>query len=177
MLIPIPGPEPIGRRDRVAAGLRRREARRADLPERQNAACEGQAADGDRSHGKGAKSRLVPISDRLAAVLGEWSGIVSSNGDRAGGQVLRGFNQRGNVTDSLSAVGLFKIVQSYGAEIDKPELAPHDLRRTYAQIGYDSGVPITQISKLLGHASVATTQCYLNLELDLETTVSDFVPL
>jgi site-specific recombinase XerD len=38
------------------------------------------------------------------------------------------------------------------------------------------GIPITQISKLLGHSSIATTQRYLNLSLDLETTVSDFVP-
>jgi integrase len=60
--------------------------------------------------------------------------------------------------------------------MDKPSLAPHDLRRTYAQIGYESGVPITQISKLLGHTSIAMTLRYLNLSLDLETTVSDFVP-
>jgi integrase len=57
-----------------------------------------------------------------------------------------------------------------------PELAPHDLRRTYAQLGYEVGVPITQISKLPGHSSVATTQRYLNLGLDLEATISDFVP-
>jgi len=58
----------------------------------------------------------------------------------------------------------------------KLELAPHDLRRTYTQLGYEAGIPITQIGKLLGHASIATTQRYLNLELDLETTISDFIP-
>ena len=57
------------------------------------------------------------------------------------------------------------------------ELAPHDLRRTSAQLGYEADVPITQISVLLGHSSVATTQKYLNLALDVETTVSDFIPL
>lgn len=71
---------------------------------------------------------------------------------------------------------IFALVCRRGAKIGKPHLAPHDLRRTYAQLGYEAGVPITQISKLLGHASVATTQRYLNLDLDLETTVSDFVP-
>jgi integrase len=40
-----------------------------------------------------------------------------------------------------------------------------------------SGVPITQIKELLGHASVATTQKYLDLSLDLDNTASDFVPL
>ena len=57
------------------------------------------------------------------------------------------------------------------------ELSPHDLRRTYAHLGYDAGVPITQIKELLGHASIATTQKYLDLSLDLDNTASDFVPL
>lgn len=64
----------------------------------------------------------------------------------------------------------------YGKQMGKPELASHDLRRTYAQLGYEAGVPITQISTLLGHASIETTMRYLNLDLDLETTVSDFIP-
>ena len=38
----------------------------------------------------------------------------------------------------------------HGAKIGMPELYPHVLRRTFAQIGYESGVPITQISKQLG---------------------------
>jgi integrase len=63
-----------------------------------------------------------------------------------------------------------------GKMIGKPELQPHDLRRTYAQLGYEAGVPVTQISRLLGHASIATTQRYLNLALDLQVTASDFVP-
>jgi integrase len=46
-----------------------------------------------------------------------------------------------------------------------------------AQIGYEAEVPITQISKQLGHSSIATTQRYLNMELDLVTTISDFIPL
>jgi hypothetical protein len=36
---------------------------------------------------------------------------------------------------------------------------------------------VGQISKLLGHNSVATTQRYLNLDLNLEVTASDFVRL
>jgi integrase len=77
----------------------------------------------------------------------------------------------------MSAVALFQIVRKYGRLINVPNLAPHDLRRTFAQLGYEAGVPITQISVLLGHANVSTTQKYLNLALDLETTVSDFIPL
>jgi len=67
-------------------------------------------------------------------------------------------------------------VRKHGALIGQPALAPHDLRRTYAQLGYQAGVPLTQISRLLGHASLTTTQRYLNLDLDLDVTVSDFIP-
>jgi integrase len=90
---------------------------------------------------------------------------------------MRSVDKAGNLGDDLSAVAMYQIVRAHGREIGKPELAPHDLRRTYAQIGYESGVPITQIKTLLGHSSVATTQRYLNLDLDLETTISDFVPV
>jgi len=48
--------------------------------------------------------------------------------------------------------------------------------RLNAELGRRAGVPISQISKLLGHASIETTQEYLNIELDLDTTISDFVP-
>jgi len=77
--------------------------------------------------------------------------------------------------ESLSTVGIFKIVRKHGAAIGLPELAMHDLRRIYAQIGYENGVSLTQLATLLGHASVQTTIRYLNLDLDLKVTASDFV--
>ncbi|MCL4299436.1 MAG: site-specific integrase [Anaerolineae bacterium] len=120
--------------------------------------------------GKGAKDRVVPINDRLAAALEEWQAMVG------GGYIARAISKGGAVGESLSAIGVFQIVRGAGEEIGKPELAPHDFRRTYAQLGYEAGVAITQISKLLGHANVATTQRYLNLDLDLKITVSDFIP-
>lgn len=124
-------------------------------------------------HGKGAKDRVVPISDRFAAVLDEWRARSKGQDDDF---VCRSLGMDRKLGDSLSPIGLFKIVRKHGAAIGKPKLAPHDLRRTYAQLAYDAGVPITQISVLLGHASIATTQRYLNLELDLDTTASDFIP-
>lgn len=120
--------------------------------------------------GKGAKDRIVPINDRLASALDAWKVITGP------GLVARSISKGGVIGDSLSAIGIFHIVRSAGRAIGKPDLAPHDLRRTFAQLGYEAGVPITQISLLLGHSSVATTQRYLNLDLDLDSTVSDFIP-
>jgi integrase len=121
--------------------------------------------------GKGSKERQIPISEVLAKRLQAWK---IQTGD---GRITRAIGRKKEITNSLSPIGIFEIVQKHGALIEVPELAPHDLRRTYAQLGYEAGIPITQISRLLGHASVKTTQTYLNLELDLDTTISDFIPL
>jgi integrase len=99
--------------------------------------------------GKGAKDRVVPINDRLAIAVNEWGALVGHTG-----LIARAVSKSGAIRDRISAIGIFEIVRSAGESIGKPELAPHDLRRTYAQLGYEAGVSIIQISKLLGHASV-----------------------
>lgn len=121
--------------------------------------------------GKGDKSRVIPIQDKLADRLEEWRDITG------GGYIARSLGRRQELGESMSAVAVFHLVNKYGKQIGMDELAPHDCRRTFAQLGYEAGIPITQISTLLGHSSVATTQRYLNLSLDLETTASDFIPL
>jgi integrase len=121
--------------------------------------------------GKGNKSRAIPISDTLARHLLAWQKVTGP------GNVVRSINKAGRINGHLSPIGVHNIVRQYGALIGIPELDSHDLRRTYAMIGFMAGVPITQVSQLLGHASVRTTQTYLNLEIDLESTISDFIPL
>ena len=168
--------EVSGLRDRVvlgllvAAGLRRQEAAMLTFDDVKVQPVANRMRTVLAVKGKGAKDRIVPISDSLGNALRHWGELV---GD---GRVCRRLTKRKGIGDALSPVGVFNIVRRHGEMMDKPELAPHDLRRTYAQLGYEAGVPITQISILLGHANVATTQRYLNLELDLETTASDFVP-
>ncbi len=167
----------VGQRDRlvlgllVAAGLRREEAVNLTFADVKLQPIERKIRTVLAVRGKGAKKRTVPINDALANALDEWGKVIGHRG-----RVLRSIDRRREWRDSLSAVGLFYIVQEHGAAIGLPDLAPHDLRRTYAQLGFEAGIPITQIGRLLGHASVATTQRYLNLDLDLETTVSDFIP-
>lgn len=172
----VPGVK--GERDRLAlallvgAGLRREEGTNLTFADVKEQPVKNRLRTVLQVNGKGAKNRTLPVSDKLAGMIAEWGERV--NGD---GLVLRSITKGGEIGESFSAVGLFNVVRQYGQRMGKSKLAPHDLRRTYAQIGYESGVPITQISKLLGHESVATTQRYLNLDLDLETTISDFVPL
>jgi integrase/recombinase XerC len=171
------GPGIEGERDRaalgllVAAGLRREEAVSLTFADVKLQPVEGRMRTVLDVAGKGSKDRVVPISDDLANLIDTWGRRVGN-----AGPIIRSLGRNRQPGESMSAVALFKLVRRYGARIGKPDLAAHDLRRTYAQIGYEAGMPITQISKLLGHASVATTQRYLNLDLDLATTASDFVP-
>lgn len=121
--------------------------------------------------GKGDKDRIIPINNKLASYLRQWQAMTGS------GYVARSISKSGTIGADLSEIGIHNIVRHYGALIGIPELDSHDLRRTYAQIGYNAGVPVTQVSRLLGHADIRTTQRYLNLDIDLEQTASDFIPL
>lgn len=121
--------------------------------------------------GKGAKYRDIPISDKLAKILDDW--CIKSGND----YILCNVGMNGIITGQLSNSSVFARVRKYGTKIGKPGLTVHDLRRTYAQLGFEAGVPITQISKLLGHEDVRTTQIYLNLDTNYEVTISDFIPL
>lgn len=121
--------------------------------------------------GKGAKDRVIPISRLLADRLRDWQEIVG------GGLVARSLGKGKKLGPSLSAVSVYQIVRKYGKMIDVPKLTALDLRRTYAHLAYNAGIPITQIKLLLGHAKLITTQDYLDLATDLEDTTGDFVPL
>ena len=45
-----------------------------------------------------------------------------------------------------------------------PALGPHDLRRTWGKRAYEQQMPLDQISLILGHASIKTTEIYLGLK-------------
>lgn len=121
--------------------------------------------------GKGEKDRVIPIQPLLEERLHQWHKEV---GD---GYIARAVNKAGTINGSLSDNSVNDIVKKYGAAIGVPELEAHDLRRTFARLGYDAGVPVEQISKLLGHESIQTTMTYLGIDIDIESTVSDFIPL
>lgn len=181
-MVSLPPANLKGQRDKLAlsilaaAGLRREEAVNLQWTAVKLQPIKGKLRTILQVQGKGAKNRVVPVSDALSALLDRWAGVT---GGRQG-YILRSVrykNKEWLLGERLSAVGLFNIVSHYGKVLGRPELAPHDLRRTYAQIGHEAGVPLEQISILLGHDSIETTRVYLNLNLDLAKTISDFVPI
>jgi len=173
----IQGRRPLAKRNKVVlallvgAGLRRDELVNLTWKDVKK---QGERTVLDVVKGKGDKRRTVPISEGLDAILEDWRHFCEANKSE---RVVRSFAAGGVLTDSLTSAQVFNIVRKEGKRIGKPGLAPHDLRRSFAQLGFENGVPVTQLSRLLGHASIETTQKYLNLELDLDVTASDFVPL
>lgn len=161
-----------GMRDRVVLGLLLGAGLRRD--ELATLTWDHIVAQGDRKvlsiTGKGKKRRVIPLHVKLVAMLDQWAETIGRVGF-----ICRSVTKGGEVGKRISGQGILDIVDAYGQELGE-NLRPHDLRRTYARIGYDAGIDIGQISKLLGHASIATTQRYLGLQIDLKKTVSDFVP-
>ena len=77
-------------------------------------------------------------------------------------KLLRAIRTDGRtLTDSLSAAAVRDIVRKRGRMIGIPDLAPHDLRRTFSTLSKAGGAPIEMIQQALGHASIQTTERYL----------------
>jgi site-specific recombinase XerC len=118
--------------------------------------------------GKGGKVRSVPIAAWVKAAIDRWlsaAGITE-------GCVLRPVNKGARVGhERMTEAGIYVALQAY------VELAPHDLRRSFARMARKSGCAIEQIQLSLGHSSVATTERYLGTALDLMDAPSDRIRL
>ena len=55
------------------------------------------------------------------------------------------------------------VVRKIGRRVGVDNVHPHRFRRTGATMALRQGMPITTVSKLLGHESVETTQIYLDI--------------
>jgi integrase len=70
----------------------------------------------------------------------------------------------------------YRVVRKHAGAIGA-QLAPHDLRRTYAKLARLAGGVLEQIQLTLGHASLETTQRYLGTDLDYKRAPSDLIKL
>ena len=53
------------------------------------------------------------------------------------------------------------------------DVAPHDMRRTFANLAKTGGAGIDQIQLSLGHASIQTAEAYLGTDQDLTDAPCD----
>jgi site-specific recombinase XerD len=127
--------------------------------------------------GKGAKDRLVPISDRLLTELRAWWRVQrpplwlfpggKPNARLTGEPITDGGVQR-----------IFRRVRAV-AGINKPA-SMHTLRHSFATHMLEAGVNIAVLQRMLGHSHLSTTARYLHFSLrDLQRAPSllDLLPL
>jgi site-specific recombinase XerD len=115
--------------------------------------------------GKGRKDRTVPIRADVARLvrtylhstgrrLGEAGPLFRAHDRGAGSRVRRRLSAR--------AVGYLVARCTAAAGVDAKSISPHSLRHTYALRALRAGGNVVAVSKLLGHASVSTTQRYVD---------------
>ena len=177
-LISTPNPATAkGRRDRallaalLGCGLRRKEAAALAVEHIQLREARWVIVD---LVGKGGRVRSVPMPSWTKAAIDAWT----SAAEITGGLVFRATCKGGKVAgDSMTAQSIFEVVRLYGAKIGVPELAPHDLRRTFAKLAHKGRAALEQIQLSLGHASVVTTEKYLGVRQDLTDAPCDHLGL
>ena len=57
------------------------------------------------------------------------------------------------------------------------EIAPHDLRRTFAKLAHKGGSALDQIELSLGHGSIQTTERFLGVQQNLTDAPCDHLKL
>ena len=119
--------------------------------------------------GKGSKRRQVKLPESVKAALDIWHAFQPVGARRV-------FTQAdGNAITSnpLSYRRLYMIVREISKGAGLTNVAPHDLRRTFARGAYEAGASFEIIRQTLGHAHMATTEHYVNATFELENSAPD----
>ena len=115
--------------------------------------------------GKGGRDRRVPLRASVAAAVRAY---LDATGRllRAEGAVFLGEDRAAasRADRRMSPRALGYLVQRYlaPARIEGKHFSPHGCRHTFALRALRGGSDLLAVSKLLGHAQVATTQVYLD---------------
>jgi integrase/recombinase XerD len=118
------------------------------------------ALQGDRPFlilkGKGGKERLVPLSDRARAAVGDYAQLVPRDQPWLFPSGKK----------HLSRVRLYQLVRELAASAGIPpdRISPHVLRHAFATHLLEGGADLRALQLLLGHADIATTQIYTHVD-------------
>ncbi|MCL5257345.1 MAG: tyrosine recombinase [Chloroflexi bacterium] len=113
-----------------------------------------------RCAGKGARERTIPIGRGVADYLGDYMQNGRARLGRVNGQDALFLNQRGQ---RLTRQGLWLILKGHAQEAGIGDITPQTLRHSFASHKLSSGLDISSVQKILGHASITTTQVYKRL--------------
>jgi integrase/recombinase XerD len=126
-------------------------------------------------HGKGNKDRVVPISERVCAMVREYILFVRPAFVKKNDPGYLILNRSGN---KMVANGIYVVVKSC---VDlagiKKNITTHSLRHTCATHMLKNGAPVRHIQEMLGHESLESTQIYTHVTInDLKAIHAKYHP-
>jgi integrase/recombinase XerD len=117
-----------------------------------------------RVHGKGGKTRYLPLHPATAGLITEYLEALGAVQDGSAPLFRPVKNNVQKRTDTaMTADGVYKLVQAYAQQIGLfgiERLGVHALRATAATNALDHQADIAKVQEWLGHANISTTRLY-----------------
>jgi site-specific recombinase XerD len=111
-------------------------------------------------HGKGDKTRYVPLHPATAALIHDYL-EAAGHGEDENGALFRPLrnNTTGKLDGAITPDAIYKLVRAYSKAIGA-EVGAHAMRATAATNALDHQADIAKVQEWLGHANIATTRIY-----------------
>ncbi|WP_134500507.1 site-specific tyrosine recombinase XerD [Microvirga pakistanensis] len=126
--------------------------------------------------GKGAKERLVPLTDAARDAVRAYVVLLEEQGRAVGPWLFPAESEAGHLTRQAFARDLKAVASGAGLRADT--ISPHVLRHAFASHLLQNGADLRVVQELLGHSDISTTQIYTHvLDERLKSMVRDLHPL
>jgi len=120
-------------------------------------------------HGKGNKSRLLPLGRKAVQATRRWLALRPEKAKADESALFVG--HRGT---RLSARGVQLRLESWRKRLGLPgKLHPHMLRHSFASHVLESSQDLRAVQELLGHSNISTTQVYTHLDFQHLASIYD----
>jgi len=115
-------------------------------------------------HGKGRKTRVVPLGERARLALEVWltGGRKKLPGAERRAEVF--LTKTGRPMDRSTAWRRVKAAALTAGL--SPDISPHTLRHSFASHLIEGGADLRSVQEMLGHASIRTTEIYTHLDVE-----------
>lgn len=112
--------------------------------------------------GKGNRERIIPVSEHLSILLEDYlkeRNEIKTEKDKDFFLIKKG--------EKLNQTFVYRLINNYFRGItSKEKRSPHILRHSFATHLIQNGAEINSVKELMGHASLSSTQVYVNNNIE-----------